>query len=154
MKQSYKFRFTIPALIVFCYVWAKVGLAPTLTNILLVLCILVGRTMIRGAVWMFCGSMSFWTKSTANFTDMVGELFERLSMYPVTIYPRWAQMLFTFFLPLAWMTFWPVKDMLGLGGFAIPVPLALVTLVVGLVMFAGSCAVFRAGMGRYESTGS
>ena len=57
-------------------------------------------------------------------------------------------------LGLAWMTFWPVKDMLGLGGFAIPVPLAVVTLTIGLVMFAGSCAVFRVGMGRYESAGS
>ena len=144
----------IPGLMVFFYGWAKVQLAPTLTNILLVLCILAGGTMIRGAVWMFCGSMSFWTKSTANFTDMVGELFERVSMYPVTIYPRWAQVLFTFLLPLAWMTFWPVKDMLGLGGFAIPVPLAVVTLAVGLLMFAGSCAVFRAGIGKYKSAGS
>ena len=110
--------------------------------------------MIRGAVWMFCGSMSFWTKSTANFTDMVGELFERVSMYPITIYPKWAQALFTFLLPLAWITFWPVKDMLRLGNSIIPVPMAVITLAVGLLMFAGSCVVFRAGMGKYESAGS
>ena len=57
-----------------------------------------GGTLIRGAGWMFCGSMSFWTKSPADFTDMVGELFERVSMYPLTIYPEWAQVLFTFLL--------------------------------------------------------
>ena len=98
--------------------------------------------------------MSFWTKSTANFTDMVGELFERVSMYPLTIYPKWAQALFTFLLPLAWITFWPVKDMLRMGTAVVPVPLAVITLTVGLLLFAGSCAVFRAGMGRYESAGS
>ncbi len=144
----------IPGLIVFVYGCTKVRLALTLQNLLLILCTLAGGTMIRGAVWLFCGSMSFWTRSTANFTDMVGELFERVSMYPLTIYPKWAQTLFTFLLPLAWITFWPVRDMLGPGAFAIPVPLALVTLAVGLLMFAGSCAVYLAGMKRYESAGS
>ncbi len=144
----------IPGLMVFVYGCIKVDLAPNLTNILLVICTLAGGTLIRGAVWMFCGSMSFWTKSTANFTDMVGELFERVSMYPLTIYPKWAQALFTFLLPLAWITFWPVKDMLRMGTAVVPVPLAVITLTVGLLLFAGSCAVFRAGMGRYESAGS
>ena len=103
---------------------------------------------------MFCGSMSFWTRSPANFTDMVGELFERVSMYPLTIYPRWAQALFTFLLPLAWITFWPVKDLLEPGTGILPVPMAVITLAVGLLLFVGSCGVFRAGMGRYESAGS
>lgn len=144
----------IPGMMVFIYGCMKVNLVPNLTNILLILCTLAGGTMIRGAVWMFCGSMSFWTKSTANFTDMVGEMFERVSMYPITIYPQWVQALFTFLLPLAWITFWPVKDMLGLGTSVIPVPLAVVTLAVGLLMFAGSCVIFRVGMGKYESAGS
>ncbi len=144
----------IPGLMVFFYGCAKVRLVPNLTNILLILCILAGGTMIRGAVWMFCGSMSFWTRSTANFTDMVGELFERVSMYPVTIYPKWAQVLFTYLLPLAWITFWPVGDMLGVGTSPIPIPMAVITLAVGSLMFAGSCAVFRLGLNRYESAGS
>ena len=144
----------LPGLMIFVYGCIKVELAPSLTNILLILCTLAGGTLIRGAVWMFCGSMSFWTKSPADFTDMVGELFERVSMYPLTIYPEWAQVLFTFLLPLAWITFWPVKDMLGMDPDAFPVPLAVITLGVGLLLFAGSCAVFRAGIGKYESAGS
>ena len=31
---------------------------------------------------------------------------------------------------------------------------AVIPVLVGLLLFAGSCAVFRAGMGKYESTGS
>ncbi len=144
----------IPGLMVFVYGCIKVRLTLNLANVLLILCTLAGGTLIRGAVWMFCGSMSFWTKSTANFTDMVGELFERVSMYPITIYPRWAQALFTFLLPLAWITFWPVRGMLEPGVSVIPVPLAVVALAVGLLMFAGSCGIFRMGMRKYESAGS
>lgn len=144
----------IPGLMVFFYGCAKVHLTVNVTNIMMILSILAGGTLIRGAVWVFCGTLSFWTKSTANFTDMVGALFERVSMYPLTIYPRWAQALFTFILPLAWITFYPVKDMLGMEAGTLPIPMAAVTLGVGLLMFALSCAFFRIGMGRYESAGS
>lgn len=44
--------------------------------------------------------------------------------------------------------------MYAMGDAVIPVPLAVITLAVGLLLFAGSCAVFCAGMGKYESTGS
>lgn len=144
----------IPGLMVFFYGCVKVQLVPSFINIILILFTLIGGTMIRGAVWLFCGSLSFWTKSTANFTDMAGELFERVSMYPITIYPRWIQALFTFFLPLAWITFYPVKDILGLEPAAIPIPMAAVTLGVGILMFAASCVLFHMGMKRYESAGS
>lgn len=144
----------IPGLMVFFYGCAKVQLVWNFTNIMLILCTLAGGTMIRGSVWLFCGSMSFWTKSTANFTDMVGELFERVSMYPITIYPKWIQQLFTFILPLAWITFYPVKDILGLESAVIPFRMAFVTFGVGVFMFAASCVIFRIGMRKYESAGS
>lgn len=38
---------------------------------------------------------------------MVGALFERVSMYPLTIYPKWIQVLFTFLLPLPGLLFTP-----------------------------------------------
>lgn len=144
----------IPGLTVFLYGCAKAHISANFTNICLILFTLIGGTLIRGAVWIFCGSLSFWTKSTANFTDMVGALFDRVSMYPLTIYPRWAQVLFTFFLPLAWITFYPVKGILGMEGNVIPIPMALVSLVVGIIMFVLSCSLFRIGMYRYESAGS
>ncbi len=144
----------IPGLMVFFYGCAKVHMTVNFTNVCMILFTLTGATLIRGAVWIFCGTLSFWTKSTANFTDMVGELFERVSMYPLTIYPRWTQVLFTFLLPLAWITFYPVKGILGMGESVIPVPMAVIGLGVGVIMFTLSCCLFRIGMRRYESAGS
>ncbi|MDE7416175.1 MAG: hypothetical protein K2N44_07705 [Lachnospiraceae bacterium] len=66
-------------------------------------------------------------------------------------YSKWAQALSPFLLLLAWLTFWLVKDMLWMGIAIIPVLPAVVTLVAGLDMFAGSCAVFKTGMGKYPS---
>ena len=39
-------------------------------------------------------------------------------------------------------------------GSVIPVPMAVIGLGVGAVMFALSCGLFRIGMRRYESAGS
>ncbi|MDE6186327.1 MAG: ABC-2 family transporter protein [Lachnospiraceae bacterium] len=144
----------IPGLMVFFYGCAKVHIAMNFTNVFLILFILIGGTLIRGSVWIFCGTLSFWTKNTANFTDMVGALFERVSMYPLTIYPKWVQVLFTFLLPLAWITFYPVKGILGMEGNIVPIPMAVISLGVGVTMFVLSCGFFRIGMHRYESAGS
>ncbi|MDE7273622.1 MAG: ABC-2 family transporter protein [Lachnospiraceae bacterium] len=144
----------IPGLMVFFYGCAKVHMTVNFTNVLMILFTIIGGTLIRGAVWIFCGTLSFWTKSTANFTDMVGALFERVSMYPLTIYPKWVQVLFTFLLPLAWITFYPVKDILGMEENVMPVSLAIISLGVGVALFALSCGFFRIGMHRYESAGS
>lgn len=54
----------------------------------------------------------------------------------------------------AWITFYPVKGILGMGGSLIPISMAVISLGVGVIMFALSCGLFRIGMRRYESAGS
>ena len=54
---------------------------------------------------------------------------------------------------MALITFRPVKDMLDLGASPLPVPMALITLAVGSVLFSNSYAAYLAGMKRYESAG-
>lgn len=144
----------IPGLIVFIYGCVKVQFNCTVSNVLLVLVTVIGGVLIRGSVWIFCGSLSFWTKSTTNFINFTLELFDRVTMYPLSIYPRTIQMFFTFILPLGWITFYPTGDLLGLRTRIIPINMAFVTLGIGTLMFILSCAFFRAGMLRYESAGS
>lgn len=72
-------------------------------------------------------------------------------MYSLTIYPKWTQVLFTFFLPLAWFTFYPVKDILGMKGSVISIPLEVISLGVDVIMFALSCCLFHIVLCRYES---
>ena len=75
-------------------------------------------------------------------------------MYPLTIYPRALQFVFTFILPLGWITFYPASELLGRRPDYIPVNMALVTFLIGVFIFALSCLVMSLGMRRYESAGS
>ncbi|MDO4304438.1 MAG: ABC-2 family transporter protein [Bacillota bacterium] len=144
----------IPGLIVFIYGCMKVQFTCSIANILLVIITVIGGVLIRGSVWLFCGSLSFWTQSPTHFIDFTLELFDRVTMYPLSIYPRAIQVFFTFILPLGWITFYPTKDLLGLGGSVIPINMAFVTLGIGVLMFTLSCVFFNIGMRRYESAGS
>lgn len=144
----------IPGLIVFIYGCYNVHFQCDLKNILLLAGTVAGGTLIRGAVWIICGSLSFWTKSTTRYVDFTRELFDRVTMYPLTIYPRPIQWLFTFLLPLGWITFYPAGSLLGKQVGNIPVNMALVTLGIGVLVFGLGCIIFTAGTRRYESAGS
>lgn len=144
----------IPGLIVFIYGCIQVNFYCSLSNISLLILTLIGGVLIRGAVWIFCGSLAFWTKNPTNFVSFTLELFDRVTMYPLTIYPRVIQILFTFILPMGWITFYPATDLLGMKSDYIPVNMALVTFGVGLIVFAMSCMMMNLGMRKYESAGS
>lgn len=144
----------IPGMIVFIYGCYHVHFQCSISNIILLAATVAGGTLIRGAVWILCGSLSFWTKSTTGYVNFTNELFDRVTMYPLTIYPRPVQWLFTFLLPLGWITFYPAGDLLGKQAGEIPVPMALVTFGIGVLMFGLGSAVFMAGTRNYESAGS
>lgn len=144
----------IPGFIIFIYGCIKVEFNCRVDNFLWVILTVVGGVLIRGSVWMICGSLAFFKRSTTNFIGFTLELFDRVTMYPLSIYPKGIQCFFTFILPLAWITFYPTMDILDLYPMAIPVNMATITLGIGLLMFVLSCSFFYIGMKRYESTGS
>lgn len=144
----------IPGLIVFGYGCNKVHFQFGFINILLLAAAVAGGVFIRGAVWILCGSLTFWTKSTSGFIDFTKELFDRTTMYPISIYPRIVQWLFTFLLPLGWITFYPAGALLGREGAGVPAGMALGTFFIGILMLGISGMVFMLGMNQYESAGS
>ena len=144
----------IPGLIVFGYGCNKVHFQFSFINILLLAAAVAGGVFIRGAVWILCGSLTFWTKSTSGFIDFTKELFDRTTMYPISIYPRTVQWLFTFLLPLGWITFYPAGALLGREGAGVPAGMALGTFFIGILMLGISGMVFMLGMNQYESAGS
>ncbi len=144
----------IPGLIVFGYGCNKVHFQFSFINILLLAASVAGGVFIRGAVWILCGSLTFWTKSTSGFIDFTKELFDRTTMYPISIYPRTVQWLFTFLLPLGWITFYPAGALLEREGAGVPTGMALGTFFIGILMLGISGMVFMLGMNQYESAGS
>lgn len=75
----------------------------------------------------------------------------RFSRFPITIYSLPIRIFLTFVLPFAWVAFFPATWFLGSEGYG---QLALLTPLVGLIVFGGSVVIWQRGVRNYSSTGS
>ncbi len=165
MSVLYQFFFTninifgitdlIPGILVFVYGCIKCAVQVTPLFVLQVLVMLIGATLIRGGIYIFLGSTSFYTKSTTDFGMYTQEIMDKTTLYPISMYPESLQFILTYLIPIGWVSFYPVSSLLGiensvLNGMAVP----FVTLLVGLLVIMLSGLFFKAGLKKYESAGN
>ena len=145
----------LPGIIIFIYGAIAVGLKLSFFNIISVIIVIAGATMLRGGIYTLVGSVGYWTKSTRNLTAVVTRLGDLSIMYPLTIYNRIIQSIFTFILPLGFISFYPASAFLGKdSGFEFPGYVPMWTLFAGvLFMFLGR-ALFNLGLKHYDSSGN
>lgn len=145
----------IPGIIIFIYGCVSVGFSFTLLNVVKVLLVLVGATLLRGGIFTIIGSLSFWLKRTNQLIDVSLEMFDASMKYPISIYPRTLQAILTFFIPIGFICFYPASEFLGVDtAFHIPGGLCLWTLAVGIAVYAAGILLYHLGMRAYESAGS
>ncbi len=145
----------IPGSVIFAYGCRATGFAWTPGTVLQVAAVILGAMLIRAAIFLVSGSLSFWTKRSWGMVGLNLALQERCTLYPVAIYPYALQMLLTFVLPIAFISFYPSCDFLGQDArTTLPLGLAVWTPVVGAALMAAAYGVFRLGLKSYESSGS
>jgi len=148
----------IPGVIIFLYGCKMVVFIWSPVNILCLVLITFGGTLIRAAVYTITGSIAFWTKKSSIFVDLNLAIFERTTQYPMSIYPNWFIRFFTFVIPIGFVSFYPVSGLLGIhAGNKFPIPLDLViwSPIVGIICFIAARGIFLLGLNsKYESAGS
>ena len=165
MSVLYQFFFTniniggitdlIPGILVFGYGCAKTGFSFNLSNAIGILILLIGATLIRGGIYILLGSTSLWTKSANDFGQYTQEIFDKTTMYPLSIYPETMQLILTFLLPVGWVSFYPAASLLGIetafsaGGMEV-----WITLCAGVLIMLIARFVFQTGLRNYESAGN
>lgn len=145
----------VSGLIILIYGCRVTAFAVTFPNITKLIIVIIGATFLRMAFLVLIGSVSFWTKRSSALFRMTSELVRTTTHFPLTIYPKILQAVFTFILPFAFITFYPCSDFFGFGGlFNLPLNVAFWTPCVGIFMFIVSAKVFNSGLKRYESAGA
>ncbi len=165
MSVLYQFLFTgfnpigltdlIPGICVFIYGCIQVDFVWSIGNVINILIILIGATLIRSAVYLMIGCSAFWTKSVNSYNGYVQEFFSKTTTYPLSIFPESFQFVLTFLLPIGWVNFYPVAELLGVpnGRFAWN-GAVWATLAAGVLIFLVASAIFKSGLKRYESAGN
>ena len=165
LSVPYQFFFTninvwgltdlVPGIIVFAYGCIKIHFHFTVMNVLLILMMLAGATLIRGGVYILLGTTSFYTRSTTDFGPFCQEIFDKTTMYPLSMYPESLQFLLTYIIPIGWVSFYPAAGLLNMEDKILRAgPAAFMTLIVGVLTVIISMGVFRMGLKRYESAGN
>ncbi len=145
----------VPGILVFIYGCNKTGFSFTAANIIGIIVMLIGAVLIRGGIYILLGSTSLWTKSANDFGQYTQEIFDKTTMYPLSMYPEALQLILTFIIPIGWVSFYPASELLGIetafsaGGLGV-----WITLFAGIAVMLIAGAVFKAGMKRYESAGN
>jgi len=117
----------------------------------LTLAILVpSSALVYMGVFLAITAVSFWHEDRMGLAPPVYNII-RFSRYPITIYSLPIRIFLTFVLPFAWVAFFPATWFLGSEEFG---RLALITPLVGLVVFGGSVLIWQRGVRNYASTGS
>lgn len=145
----------LPGIIVFVYGCIKTQFHFSIINVLIVIIMLTGATLIRGGVYIILGTTSFWTKSHTDFGPFCQEIFDKTTMYPLSMYPESLQFILTYIIPIGWVSFFPAASLLNIKGeFVSAGPAALISLLAGIAVILVAMFIFKIGLKQYESAGN
>jgi ABC-2 type transport system permease protein len=130
-------------------------LAWTLPKVLLFLWAIVGGACLFGGLFILQATMCFWTTESLEIMNTVTYGGTETAQYPVTIYRDWFRQFFTYVIPLAAVTYYPILAILGkddpLGS---TVPFQALAPIIGVAFMVVALQAWRVGVRHYVSTGS
>lgn len=145
----------IPGIVVFIYGCIETGFRFTLGNAVGIIVMIIGAAFIRGGLYIMLGSTSFWTKSANDFGQYTQEIFDKSTMYPISMYPESLQFILTYLIPIGWVSFYPVSGLMGIEtAVGIGSGNVWITFAVGIIVMLAAGLLFKIGLRRYESAGN
>lgn len=132
------------------FVWGfmVLGRAPALADVGVATVAMLAAVVALYSVWILTVSAAFYVVRIDNLSQLFNAVFDA-ARWPVSVFPRVVRLVFTFVLPLALMTTYPARALLG----TLP-PLTLAGSLGGAALaFAVARVVWKASIARYTSAG-
>ena len=140
--------------IVLVYALSGLTIHWTLARTVVLLAALPSAVVIFGSVWVFGACLAFWTTDGGEFTNAFTYGGTTMAQYPFDIYGTWLRRFLGYFVPLAFVCYFPALFVLGK-----PDPLGLPRFLefcsplvaIGAACVAGS--TWRFAVRHYRSAG-
>ncbi len=139
-------------------VWALIALDVTWTlpKLIYILIVIVSAAFFFGGLFIFGSGISFWVVDSLEVMNIATYGGQFMTQYPMSIYGDVLRAVFTFLIPMAFISYYPALWLLDkpdpFGG-----PIALLAFLapfVCVLMFAIGVRLWRVGVRHYTSTGS
>jgi ABC-2 type transport system permease protein len=101
------------------------------------------------SIWLMLCTTAFWWVGVENITELFWGFF-RAGQFPITAFPGWGRILFTFVIPVAFITTVPAEALVG----RVQTAAALGALGVALLLVAVSRGFWRFALRNYTSASS
>ena len=139
------------------FVWAlgNVDVAWTLPSALLVLLAVLSGACLFLGLFTLRGTLSIWTIQTLEMMSATTYGGVQAAQYPLSIYEGWFRRFFTYLIPLAAVTYFPLVSAMGKPDpLGVPHWVGAMSWIVGPIFLACSFRVWNWGLRHYTSTGS
>lgn len=113
-----------------------------------------GGVALFAAIVILQATLSFWTVETLEIMNTLTYGGVETAQYPMNVYRKWLQRFFTFFVPLACVTYFPLSFILEKETPGLPPVFGAIAPVFGFVFIGIALLVWRLGIRHYTSTGS
>lgn len=133
------------------YAFREMGEVPTAGTWALVVLAAISGGAVYGSGLLFAASASFWLKDRAGLLGPAIQVGDQVARYPLGIYPALLRWILTFAIPLGFIAYYPSQLLLPSHGHLL---YGVVSPLVALTVLSLAYAFWRAGLRRYESTGS
>ncbi|MBN1591706.1 MAG: ABC-2 family transporter protein [Candidatus Coatesbacteria bacterium] len=151
--EGFSFKDTIiiaKGVAIVAYASSRLSLDLSLGKVLFVVLLCLSAGAIYASVFTIFTSLSFWV---VDRTGLINPLFpiSDFSRFPLTIYPLGIRIFLTYLIPFAFVAFYPATVIVGRAEFT---AMASIAPVVAVVFGFIASRIWKAGLLRYESTGT
>ena len=143
-------------LIVLLWATATLGVTWTAGRVALAALAILGGAALFYGLWVIQATIAFWTIESLEVMNAFPYGGAETGQYPLPIYRPWFRRFFTFIMPLACVSYFPVLAILGREDDALGSPrwFQCVCPLIGIVFMLLSFQVWKFGVRHYRSTGS
>ena len=137
------------AVIIWC-LWRQ-GVAPTPVNIMILVLALLGGLATYAGVLVMTSGIAFFTVKALDWIVVFTNGSYQVTRIPPDYMPPFLKRMFTFFMPMLVISYYPAAT---ISGWAVRPWLGWLALPAGLAFMCASLIVWRIGVRHYQSTGS
>jgi ABC-2 type transport system permease protein len=156
--DDFAFRRTgklMQAIVVFVIAVAAVNVAWTPARVGMVVLMLSSGTVIFSSIWVITSSAVFWMVDGAEVANGFTYGTGFATQYPLEIMRLWVRRVLTFFVPAAFVNYYPALFVLGKDDpFGLPGWIRFATPVVAVVLLFVARFAWTSAVRHYRSTGS
>jgi len=133
---------------------SRLGITWTALQWVWLVILVIAGAVIQGCMMLICDMPALRTRSQSPTGMFYWEINWHFMRYPINIYPRPFQLIFTSILPFGFISFYPVQALLGKQEGILPVVMVWMSPVAAGLLILITAVCWHRVTNRYESAGT